>query len=105
MWTLFSRLQILRKLLRDGRLAWALFRDQRTPLHSRAILIGTVLLVISPINWIPNLVPVLGQLEDVALLSLGMEMFLRSVPASLREEHVIRLRPRAMATAQRSQPW
>jgi uncharacterized membrane protein YkvA (DUF1232 family) len=32
-------------------------------------------------------VPVLGQIEDVALLSLGMELFLRSVPDYLRAEH------------------
>jgi uncharacterized membrane protein YkvA (DUF1232 family) len=90
MWTLFSRLQIIRRLLRDGRLAWALFRDARTPLKSKLILIGTVLLVVSPINWIPNLIPVLGQLEDLALLSIGMEMFLKSVPAYLRAEHEAR---------------
>jgi uncharacterized membrane protein YkvA (DUF1232 family) len=96
-WTLFSRIQIVRRLLRDGRLAWALFRDPRTPLRSKLIPIGTVLLVVSPINWIPNLIPVLGQLEDIALLSVGMEMFLRSVPGYLRAEHETRLRPHAAA--------
>jgi uncharacterized membrane protein YkvA (DUF1232 family) len=97
MWTLISRVQILRKLWRDGRLTWRLFRDSRTPLRSKLILIGTVLLVISPINWIPNLIPVIGQLEDVALLSLGMELFLRSVPAWLRAEHEARLSARQLA--------
>ncbi len=113
MWTLISRLHILRKLWRDGRLSWRLFRDPRTPLRSKLILIGTVLLVFSPINWIPNLIPVLGQLEDVALLSLGMELFLRSTPAWLRAEHEARLiarrdddhPPREMAPGQRSRAW
>lgn len=91
MWALFSRIQILRRLLRDGRLAWALFRDPRTPLRSKLILIGAVLLVVSPLNWIPNLIPVLGQLEDLAVLSVGMELFLRSVPEYLRLEHEGRL--------------
>src|SRR5438309_1947672 len=101
MWTLISRLHILRKLWRDGRLTWRLFRDPRTPLRSKLILIGTVLLVISPINWIPNLIPVLGQLEDIALLSLGMEMFLRSVPGGLRAEHEARLKARLKARLRR----
>ena len=92
MWALFARVRFLRKLWRDGRLTWRLFRDHRTPLRSKLILVGTVLLVISPINWIPNLIPVLGQLEDVALLSMGMELFLRNVPGWLRAEHEARLR-------------
>ena len=84
---LLARVRLLRVLLRDGRLAWRLFRDRRTPLGSKLILVACVLFVISPINWLPNLVPVLGQLEDVALLSLGLELFLRSVPPWLRAEH------------------
>ena len=91
---LFGRLHLLRVLLRDGRLAWRLLRDPRTPLRSKLILGVCVLFVVSPINWIPNLVPILGQLEDVALLSLGLELFLRSVPEYLKAEHQAALSPR-----------
>ena len=87
MGTLFARFRLLRVLLRDGRLTWRLVRDPRTPLRSKLFLGAVVLFVISPINWIPNFVPVLGQLEDVALLSLGMELFLKSVPDYLKAEH------------------
>jgi uncharacterized membrane protein YkvA (DUF1232 family) len=66
---LLARVRLLRVLLRDGRLAWRLFRDRRTPVGSKLILIACVLFVISPINWLPNLVPVLGQLE--AAVGLG----------------------------------
>jgi uncharacterized membrane protein YkvA (DUF1232 family) len=84
---LFARVRLLRVLLRDGRLTWRLVRDPRTPLRAKLILGATVLFVVSPINWIPNFVPVLGQLEDVALLSLGMELFLKNVPDYLKAEH------------------
>lgn len=94
MWMLITRIGIVRRLLRDARLTWRLFRDSRTPLKSKMILVGTVLLVVSPINWIPNLIPVVGQLEDLALLSAGMQMFLKSVPEELRWEHEERLRRR-----------
>jgi uncharacterized membrane protein YkvA (DUF1232 family) len=87
MGALLVRVRLLRVLLRDGRLTWRLVRDPRTPLRAKLILVATVLFVVSPINWIPNFVPVLGQLEDVALLSLGMELFLRSVPEYLKAEH------------------
>ena len=87
MGALLARVRLLRVLLRDGRLTWRLVRDPRTPLRAKLILGAVVLFVVSPINWIPNFVTVLGQIEDVALLSLGMELFLRSVPDYLRAEH------------------
>jgi len=86
MW-LLARFRLLRVLLRHGRLSWRLMRDRRTPLRAKMILVTTILFVVSPINWIPNFVPVLGQLEDVALLSLGIELFLRNVPTYLKAEH------------------
>ena len=88
---LFARFRLLQIFLRDGRLTWRLARDPRTPLRAKLILAAGVLFVISPINWLPNLVPVLGQVEDVVLLSLGLELFLRSVPAGLRAEHAAAL--------------
>ena len=88
---LLVRFRLLRVLLRDGRLTWRLARDPRTPLRAKLILGAAVLFVVSPINWIPNFVPVLGQLEDVALLSLAMELFLRNVPEYLKAEHRARL--------------
>ena len=87
---LLGRVRLLRVLLRDGRLAWRLVRDPRTPLRAKLILAACVLFIVSPINWLPNLVPVLGQLEDAALLSLGIELFLRNVPAELKAEHAAR---------------
>ena len=87
MMRLFGCFRLLQVLLRDGRLTWRLARDPRTPLRAKLILGAGVLFVISPINWIPNFVPVLGQIEDVALLSLAMELFLRNVPEYLKAEH------------------
>ena len=92
---LFMRFRLLQVLLRDGRLTWRLARDPRTPLRAKLILGAAVLFVVSPINWIPNFVPVLGQLEDVALLSLAMEVFLRNVPEYLKAEHRANLARRA----------
>jgi uncharacterized membrane protein YkvA (DUF1232 family) len=84
---LLARFRLLRVLMRDGRLTWRLARDPRTPLRAKMILGASMLFVVSPINWIPNFVPVLGQLEDVAVLSLAMELFLRNVPEYLKAEH------------------
>ena len=81
------RIGIFRSLWRSGRLCWRLLRDSRTPLGLKLLLGGAALLIVSPINWIPNFIPVLGQMEDLALLALAMNVFLNRVPADLRAEH------------------
>jgi uncharacterized membrane protein YkvA (DUF1232 family) len=81
------RIGLLRSLLRSGRLSWRLLCDSRTPLGLKLLLGGAVLLIISPINWIPNFIPVLGQMEDLALLALAMNVFLKRVPPEIRTEH------------------
>jgi uncharacterized membrane protein YkvA (DUF1232 family) len=81
------RFGMFRSLWRSARLSWRLFRDERTPRSAKLLLVGAVLLIVSPINWIPNFVPILGQMEDLALLGLALNVFLRRVPASLRQEH------------------
>lgn len=43
------------------------------------------MLIVSPINWIPNFIPVLGQLEDLALLALALNVFISRVPADIRK--------------------
>ena len=46
-----------------------------------------MLFVVSPINWIPNFIPVLGQLEDAAILALGLKLFFKNVPPWRLAEH------------------
>jgi uncharacterized membrane protein YkvA (DUF1232 family) len=78
---------LLRTLLRDGRLALRLVRDRRTPWMPKLILVGAVLYVLSPFDLLPDLIPFLGQLDDVAILGFGLELFLKNVPDWLRAEH------------------
>ena len=81
------RLGALRSVLYSARLSWRLVRDPRTPMRHKVLLAAAVALILSPINWIPNFIPVLGQMEDLALLLLALNIFLRQVPPELRLEH------------------
>jgi uncharacterized membrane protein YkvA (DUF1232 family) len=62
-------------------------RDPRTPLAHKPVLAAAVALIVSPINWLPSAIPILGQMEDLALLTLALNLFLKRVPAELRLEH------------------
>ena len=81
------RLGALRTLFYSSRLSWRLVRDPRTPFAHKLFLGVAIALIVSPINWIPSFIPILGQLEDLALLTLALNLFLRRVPAGLRQEH------------------
>jgi uncharacterized membrane protein YkvA (DUF1232 family) len=87
---LFVRLRALAGLWRQLPLAWRLMFDGRTPLRAKLLLIGVLMLIVSPINWLPNAVPVVGELDDLALLLLGVQLFLRVVPDWLRQERALR---------------
>lgn len=84
---MLGKLRLAQVLLRQGRLAWSLVRDARTPLLAKLILGGALLYAIWPIDLLPDIIPLLGQLDDVAVLALGLELFFRQVPDWLRAEH------------------
>jgi uncharacterized membrane protein YkvA (DUF1232 family) len=84
---LLFRVGALRALFGTGRLSLRLARDPRVPLFPKLLLAVGIIFIVSPINWIPNFIPVLGQMEDLALLVLVLNLYLKSVPPGLRSEH------------------
>lgn len=70
------------------RLGRDLFSDPRVPLWSRFVAIALAAYLASPIDLIPDFIPVLGQLDDLVIVMLGAGLLLRSVPRYVIEEHV-----------------
>ena len=46
---------------------------------------------ISPLDPIPGFIPVLGQLDDLAVVLLGLDLFIRSAPQDLVDEHLAKI--------------
>ena len=61
---------LLRRLPKYGRLAWALARDPRLSRARRAAVLAGAAYVISPIDLVPGIIPVVGQLDDM-FVALG----------------------------------
>ncbi|MGH7821894.1 MAG: DUF1232 domain-containing protein [Candidatus Binatia bacterium] len=61
--------------------------DPRVPLHAKVVVACVVAYALSPIDLIPDFVPVLGYLDDLLLLPLGVALAIRLVPPALLEEH------------------
>lgn len=62
-------------------------RDPRVPWYAKAVGACVVAYALSPIDLIPDFVPVLGYLDDLVLVPLGLLLVLRLIPADIVAEH------------------
>ncbi len=62
------------------------YRDPRTPLLARVLAIVVVAYAFSPIDLIPDPIPVLGYLDDLVLIPLGIALAVRMVPSDVLAE-------------------
>ena len=64
-----ARLGLLTELVRNVRLAWRLGADPRVALTTKLLVLGlTALYILSPVDLFPDVIPVLGQLDDLVVL-------------------------------------
>jgi len=61
-------------------------RDARTPWYAKAIALGTVAYAISPIDLIPDFIPVIGYLDDLIIVPAGIALAVRLIPAEVMSE-------------------
>ena len=92
-----------RALKRDVVALWLAARDPRTPLAAKLLAGAVAAYALSPIDLIPDFIPVLGYLDDLLLVPAGIWLAVRLIPAGLLEElraaAVARGRPRSLAGA------
>jgi uncharacterized membrane protein YkvA (DUF1232 family) len=80
------------KLPTYARIVWGLVRDPRTPLPLKALLGAGLAYVVVPIDLIPDVIPILGQADDLTVLLLVLDLFIANAPREVREEQVQRAR-------------
>ena len=71
---------------RHGKLAYCLLRDDRVPIAPKAVLLGALVLIVSPID-LPAWVPLMGELDMLALGVLAVSTFIEACPEDVRREH------------------
>ena len=81
----------IRKVPTYARLVWGLARDPRVPIGQKAVLGAMAAYLALPIDIIPDFIPVIGELDDVAVLILGLDWFLRNAPQDVVDEHMARI--------------
>lgn len=71
---------------RDVVALWLAARDKRTPLTAKIVAGLVAAYALSPIDLVPDFIPVLGYLDDVVLVPLGILLALRLIPPPLMTE-------------------
>jgi uncharacterized membrane protein YkvA (DUF1232 family) len=78
--------ELLVDVPRHGKLAYCLLRDERVPAAPKAVLLGALVLIVSPID-LPAWVPLMGELDMLALGVLAVSTFIEACPEDVRREH------------------
>jgi uncharacterized membrane protein YkvA (DUF1232 family) len=81
-------LGILADIVRQARLAWRLMFDPRVPLWVKMIVPASLVYVISPVDFVPDVIPGLGQLDDLAVVVIGVKLFIELCPPEIVREHM-----------------
>lgn len=103
-----SKFLRLFKLANAARLAtylialWKLFKHPQTPLGAKIVAIAVIAYAVSPIDLIPDFIPVLGQLDELVLLPLGVALAIKLTPQTLWEA---RLREAEASTERLPKMW
>ena len=86
-----------RRLRHQATVLYLVARDPRTPWAARLVAGAVAAYALSPIDLIPDVIPVLGLLDDLVLVPLGVALALRLVP----ERVLADARVQAVALAER----
>jgi len=73
----------MRALRREALALWYAARDPRTPWYAKVIALVVVGYAFSPLDLIPDFVPVLGSLDDLLIVAAGVYVLLRLVPSEV----------------------
>jgi uncharacterized membrane protein YkvA (DUF1232 family) len=86
-----------RRLNRDGHAIYLASRDPRMPWYAKVLAVAVAAYALSPIDLIPDFIPVIGYLDDLIIVPLGIWLVVQLIPAEIMVEY----RAKADEAAQR----
>jgi len=84
---------------RQFQLAWRLLFDSEIPWSTKLIPLATMVYLISPVDFVPDPALGLGQLDDLAILLIGMRLFVDVCPPDIVAKHTAALEGKAIEEA------
>ena len=88
--TLFYRRRRPRWFRQEVLVLYFAVRDKRTPLRVKILVFLALLYLVDPIDLIPDMIPVVGYLDDLLIVPLLLHLAFRWLPGPIREECLIK---------------
>jgi len=82
-----------REIWNQARLVYHLMRDPEVPFYLKLLPLAAVAYVLFPADLAPDLVPVLGQMDDLMALLVGAKVFVEMAPSHVVERYTATLQP------------
>jgi uncharacterized membrane protein YkvA (DUF1232 family) len=79
---------VLAGIIKNARLVWRLLRDPDVPASFKMIPPATLLYLLFPFDFLPDLALGLGQLDDIAVILLGLKLFIELCPQDIVRRHL-----------------
>ncbi len=76
-----------REIKRDVYALYLSARDERVPWYAKAVALAVAAYALSPIDLIPDFLPVIGYLDDLIIVPLGIVLAVKLIPADILAEH------------------
>ena len=84
---MWKRVAMLWAVVRtDARLLWLALQHPLSPRWLKPAVALMVLYVVSPVDLIPDVIPIVGVLDDIVLVPLAIRFVLRRLPAAVRAD-------------------
>jgi uncharacterized membrane protein YkvA (DUF1232 family) len=91
-----------REMWHQMRLVWFLIRDPEVPFYLKVLPLAAFIYILIPTDFIPDVFPVVGQLDDLTALIVGGKVFIELAPQRVVAEHIRSMQSRAQGPAQDS---
>ncbi len=82
-----QRQSLIGRLKVDAHAAWLAARDSRCPWYARVLGLMVAAYALSPIDLIPDFIPILGLVDDALIVPAGIWLFVKMLPPGLFDEH------------------
>jgi len=91
-----------REMWHQMRLVWFLIRDPEVPFYLKVLPLAAFIYILIPTDFIPDVFPVVGQLDDLTALIVGGKVFIELAPQHVVAEYIQSMRSRGQGLAQES---